>query len=167
MEFRFGDFWVARMRALLKRMLDPAEFLSDYGIRVRVRAESKLVTRFQTLQLGGTFCFGECHNNHNVINTGRLPLGFVQNGVWGTLGACEVQQRETKPTVLPYCSNQIEAIGLTICFKIGAWPVLLGHLGSVARLHYQIVVHGHQYCSRDKTRSIIMTVAHRPTKIRV
>ena len=50
-------------------------------------------------------------------------------------------------------SNRIAAIGLTICVKICAFPVLLGHLGSVERLHYKIVVHGHHYDSGAKIRS--------------
>ena len=50
-------------------------------------------------------------------------------------------------------SNRIATIGLTICVKICAFPVLLRYLGSVERLHYKIVVHGHHYDSRAKIRS--------------
>ena len=56
-------------------------------------------------------------------------------------------------------SNGIAVIGLTICFDIGSFQVLLGHLGSVERLHYQNVVHGHRYDSGAKTRSIFMMPA--------
>ena len=50
---------VARMRALLKRMLDPAEFLSDYGIRARFQAERFCyINRFGEL---GKWIFGQCH----------------------------------------------------------------------------------------------------------